>query len=281
MTIIEFPGKLLQGKDLFIIFRAPAKKRYKIHNRLRQKALFHQILIGGMAAAFGKLMMLLIRNQRTVHIYRHLPPKRFIKPVIFGRGGKVLVSSHHMGDSHEMIIHNVSKIIGGISVGFDEDHVIQLRIVHGDVPVNFIMEGCGSLGGVILTDNIGHTRRQLFFHFLTGQAETVLIIYIDLFPCHRTGQCSQSLFITEAVISFSFFHQFPGIFQIDSLRLALTLDVRADTAVLIRAFIMLKACFFQSPVNDLHGPLHETFLIRVLNPKNEISTFMLGNQIGV
>ena len=44
----------------------------------------------------------------------------------------------------EMIVYYIGKVIGGISVGLDQDHVVQLRIVYGDIAVNVIVEGSGS-----------------------------------------------------------------------------------------------------------------------------------------
>ena len=56
-----------------------------------------------------------------------------------------------------MVIYHIGKIVRGISVIFDQYHVVQLCIVHTDVPVDVIMEGSGSFPGVILADDKGHS----------------------------------------------------------------------------------------------------------------------------
>ena len=107
-----------------------------------------------MAAAFAELLVIFIGNQRTVYIDRHLPAKSFIQPVVFRRGGKILVSPHHMSDSHQMIVHHIGKIVGGITVGLDQDHIVQFPVVHRNISVYLVMEGGLPLSGVILSDHV-------------------------------------------------------------------------------------------------------------------------------
>ena len=176
-----------------------------------------------------------------------------------------------------MIVHDIGKIIGGIAIGFNQDHIVQLRVVHSDVPIDFIMEGSGAFRGIILTDDTGNACCQLLFHLFLGEAEAVFVIDINFLPRYRTGQGSQPVLVAETVIGFPFFHKLFRIFQIESAGLAFTLDIRADASVLIRAFVMSEACLFQGSVNDVHSPLHKPFLIRIFNTQNEIAALMLGD----
>ena len=117
ILIIKFLHQLVQGKNLLIALRRPAKKCHKVHHRLRHKALVNQILIGGMAAALAQLLVLLIRDRRTVDIRRNLPAKRLIKTVILRRGRQIFISPHHMRDPLQVIIHHIGKIVRGEAVG--------------------------------------------------------------------------------------------------------------------------------------------------------------------
>ena len=83
-----------------------------------------------------------------------LPAEGLIQQVIFGGRGQVLGPPYHVGDAHEMVVHHVGEIIGGQAVGLEEDLVVQLGVVHGDVPVHRVVEGGGALGNT-LTDDIG------------------------------------------------------------------------------------------------------------------------------
>ena len=143
-----------------------------------------------------------------------------------------------------MIIHHVCKIISGESVGFDQNHIIKLRVVHGDVPVYLIMKGSGSFGRIVLADDIRHSCRQIGFYLFSGKMKAVLVISHDLLAFHSFFKGIQSFLGTEAVISLSFFHQLFRIFQINAGGLSLTLYIRTYAAILVRTFVMVKPCFF-------------------------------------
>ena len=151
--IVKFLHHLFQREDLPVALRGPSQKGHIVDHGLRDKALLDQILIGGMAASLGQLLVLLVGDERTVDVHRHLPAESVIEAVVLGGRGKVLISPYHMGDAHEMVVHHVGKIVGGIAVGLDQDHIVQFGIVHRNVPVNLIVEGGSSLRGVVLADD--------------------------------------------------------------------------------------------------------------------------------
>ena len=281
MMVIKGTDQLFQAHNFLIVLRTPAQKRHKIHDRLCQESLFYQILIRRMAAALRKLMVLLIRDQRAVHIDRHFPTKGLIQTVILRRRGQIFIAPHHMGDPHQMIVHHICKIISGIAVRFDQNHIVQFRVVHSDIAIYLIMEGSLAFRRIVLADHIRHARCQLLFHFLFGQVQAMLIIYIDLLTCYCARQCSQPFLITETIIGFSLFHQHLRVLQIDPLGLAFTLHIRAHTAILVRPLIVKKPRILQRPVNDLYSTFHISLLIRILNTKDKISAFMLCDQIRI
>ena len=166
MMVIKPLHQLVQRKDFFIILRAPSKKRHKINNRFREKTLFNQIFIGGMSAPLRQLLMIFVRNQRAMHIFRNLPAKSIIKAVIFRGGGKVFISTHNMGNPHQMIVYHIGKVVGGIAVRLNQDHVVQLSVIHRNVPVDIVMEGSRPFRRVILTYHIRFPCRKIRFYFL-------------------------------------------------------------------------------------------------------------------
>ena len=80
-----------------------------------------------------------------------------------------------MGDPHQMVVHHVGEVVGGVSIGFNEDHIIQLRVIHTDIAVNVVVEGGGPLLGVILTDHEGHSGLQIGLHLFLGKAQACLL----------------------------------------------------------------------------------------------------------
>ena len=184
-----------------------------------------------------------------------------------------------MGNSHQMVVHHVGEIVGGIAVGLDQNHIVQLRVVHGNIPVNLIMEGGRSRRGIILADDIGHACRKLGLYLFFAQMKAVLIVHDDLLAGHLSLQGLQALLVAEAVISLPFFNQFLGILQVDARRLPLTLHIGTHASVLVRTLIMLKARFLKRAVDNIHSALHVALLVGILNTENKISSRMLCNQI--
>ena len=184
-----------------------------------------------------------------------------------------------MGDSHQMIVHNVCEVVGWITVRLDQNHVIKLAVVNRDVSVNLIVEGRGSLRRVVLTDNKWLALCQICLDLLFGQMQAVLIIGHDLLAVYNVLQRVQTLLIAEAVVSLSFFDQLLCILHVNTGLLALTLHIRTATAVLIRTLIMDQTGLFQSAVNDLRSALNVTLLVGILNTQKEISSLMFCNQI--
>ena len=88
--------------------------------------------------------MFFIGDQRTVDILWFLPAKGLVEAGILGSGGQVFIAPHHMGNFHQMVVHYICKIVGGIAIGLDQDHIVKLFIGLYDGSVNLIVEGCFS-----------------------------------------------------------------------------------------------------------------------------------------
>ena len=52
-----------------------------------------------------------------------------------------------------MVVHHIGEIVGGEAVGFNQDHIVQLRVGHFDDAVDLVLEAGGSFGRHILTDH--------------------------------------------------------------------------------------------------------------------------------
>ena len=56
----------------------------------------------------------------------HLPAEGLVEQVVLRGGGEVLAAADDVGDAHEVIVHNVGKVIGRQAVGLQQDLVLQL-----------------------------------------------------------------------------------------------------------------------------------------------------------
>ena len=180
---------------------------------------------------------------------------------------------------HRMVVDYIGKIIGGVTVRFDQDHVIQLRILHRDIPIQLIMEGRCPLSGDILADDKRLPSRQVRFHFFLRQGKAMLIVHHDLFAFYNLRlQRLQPLLVTEAVISLPFLHQLSGIFHINACLHTLALHIRPVSPILVRPFVMRKPCLLHRTVNNLRRPFDKPLLIRIFNPQHKLPACMFGNQ---
>ena len=156
--------------------------------------------------------MRFIRDQRTVHILRHFPAECLIKAVVFRRRRKILVSPHDMRDAHQMVIYHIRKIVSRKAVRFDQDHIVQFRIVHGNIAVNIVVKDRRSLRRIVLPDDIGLSGFQIRFNLLFGKVQTVFVVHIDFLARHFSCQRGKPVLVAETVIGFSFIDKLFGIF---------------------------------------------------------------------
>ena len=180
-----------------------------------------------------------------------------------------------------MIIDYVRKIVGWISIGLDQDHIVQLFVRLGNITINLIMECRHALIRHIGTDNIRLACCQIRLDLLLGQMETMLVICSDLLAANVLLQRLKTFFITETVISLALGDQLLGIFHIKAALTALALDVRTIATILVRTFIMLESGLLQSTVNDLQCFIKKTLLISIFYSKYKVAALMLDDQIGV
>ena len=73
-----------------------------------------------------------------------------------------------MGDSHQMVIDYIGKIIRWVSIRLDQSRSVQLGVVHGDITVNLIVERGSSLRWIVLADDVRHAGGQIGLHFFPG-----------------------------------------------------------------------------------------------------------------
>ena len=92
-----------------------------------------------------------VRRQNHGHMakFRRLPTKGTVYQQLLGSVGKMLFRTQHMSHTHQMVIHNYSKIIGRNAIGFHDNKIIKLVHAIGNITMNQIMEGDCSLGGVL------------------------------------------------------------------------------------------------------------------------------------
>ena len=113
-----------------------------------------------------------------------------------------------MGNAHQVVVHNVGKVIGGHPIGLDEDLVVHLAVVHLDMAVHHIVKAGHALAGDLLADDVRLACGKALFHFLLGQLAAAAVVVGHLTGSALLGvQSFQPLLGAEAVIGLALCHQ--------------------------------------------------------------------------
>ena len=271
---------LVQRENLLLALGCPAQQQQIVQHGGGQIALGHQILITGVAVALAQLVLRVLHNGRAVDVDRLLPAEGVIQQVVLRGGGQVLAAADDVGNAHQVVIHNVGKVVGRHTIGLDQNLVIQLLDIDLDVAVDHIVKpGHAGLGN-LLADDIRLTRSQLGGDFLGGQIAAVAVIV-----GHFAGGALclvhfvQALLGAEAVVGFALCHQLLGILLEHTH--ALALHVGADRAAHIGALVPGQASGLQRAVDDIGSALNKTALVGILNAQDEGAAVVAGLQIGV
>ena len=178
-----------------------------------------------------------------------------------------------MGNAHQVVIHHVGKVIGRHAISLDQNLVIQFGIIDLNVTVHHIVKTGHTLGRDLLADDIGHTGSQLGVDLLLRQVTAVAVVMAHF----AVGflllmQVVQAFLGAEAVVGFARFDQLLGILFEHAH--ALALDIGADGAADIRAFVPSQAGGAQRVVNNIGCALHQAALIGILNAQQEFAAEM-------
>ena len=124
------------------------------------------------------------------------------------------------------------------------------------------------------------TGGEALFHLFLGQVAAAAIVVGHLTVGALLGvEGFQTLLGAEAVIGLALSHQLLGILLEHAH--ALALDVGADGAADVRAFVPQQAGLPQGVVDDIHSALHIAALIGVLDAQDEGAILVLCHQVGV
>ena len=198
-----------------------------------------------MAASLCQLLVILIGQKRTVYVGRLLPSERMVQTGILRSGRQILVTSHNVGNAHQMVIYYVRKVIGRETVGLNQNHVVKLFILNGNLTVNCIGKACGALKRGVLTDYERLACCKVRLNLFLRKIQTMLVVLGDylalvtvLILGYHTLQGVQTLSVTEAVICLTLLHKLLCILHVDTGLHTLTLYIRSKALILIRTLIV-------------------------------------------
>jgi hypothetical protein len=57
-----------------------------------------------------------------------------------GRAGQPLLAADHMGDAHQVVVHDVGQVISGHAITLEEHFVVDVGAVHHHPAANGVLE---------------------------------------------------------------------------------------------------------------------------------------------
>ena len=209
-----------------------------------------------------------------MNIGGNLPAESLIQQIVLGGGGQILAAADHMSDAHQVVVHNVCKVVGRKTVPLQQNLIVQRFVFHSDITERDIVEGGSAFLGNALTDDIGFTGCQIGLDLLAAQVTAGISIAVEF-----AGILFRLGLLTEAVVSSALFHQQLRIGQIQIA--ALRLDIRTSGTTHIGTLVMGQTAFSHGAVNDIGGAFHQTALVGVLDAEDKSAVSMARNQPGV
>ena len=98
-----------------------------------------------------------------------LPSERFVEKNVFWSGAKPFISSDDMCDFHEMVIDDIREMVGGKSIRFKKDLIIDIGPWVGDLSFDGIGEYTLSREWDFKTDYIGKSDSEFILPESTNQ----------------------------------------------------------------------------------------------------------------
>jgi hypothetical protein len=137
----EFLDDSVQWKNLLPGRRGPAQKNKVVQKSLWQESLVSILGNGGSPMTFAQGRAVRTQDEGMMGKNGRLPAQSLKEENLARCIGKVVVSSNHMADMHQMVIDDAGKIISRHSIGPDDDEIAYPFSIEGHPPVNEIFKG--------------------------------------------------------------------------------------------------------------------------------------------
>ena len=214
--------------------------------------------------------------------HRILPSKCLIQQYMQGGRRQPLLTTNHMGNFHQMVIHNICQMIGRQLVGTLIKHLIVENIaLHAHVATNQVIHHhlLSSLDlkahHILLT--IGNQLLHLLLrqcqrvtHHTTGMTIVLEILYLLTLSL-------QFLRGIKGDIGFTSIQQLLHILLVDVT--ALTLAVGTLVTTETHTFVKPNPQPLERLDNIFLSARHETVRIGILYSEDQVATMLLGKQI--
>ena len=299
---IEKRHQFIEGKQFLLCARIPAQQGQEINHRLGEIAVFTiaardltRLRVMPLQREYGESQTVAItlgeftlairfQQQGQMRKLRHciLPAKSLIEQYMKRRTWQPLLTTDNVRDLHQMVVDNVSQMVGRQLICTLIEHLIIKNVrLHTHLATNQVVDqyllACLNLKAYHILLTIGN---QLI-HFLLRQCQRIahlvasVAVVLEILDFLTLGlQLFRGI---ESNVSLVGIEQLLHIFLIDIATLALT--VRTLIATKRDTLIKLDT----QPLKRLNDILlctrHETIGVSILNAEYQIAAMLLGKQI--
>ena len=123
---------LVQREDFAFVGHRPSHQRQEVEQRLGQIPLTFVVAQRHRVLALADLAAVGVAQQRHVHEHRRRPAERLVQHEVLGGRGNPLLGADDVRDLHDVIVHHVGQVIGGIAVGLEQHLIVDLPVLDGD-----------------------------------------------------------------------------------------------------------------------------------------------------
>ena len=202
----------------------PTKQRQKIQKRFRKVSFGHILIHWNITRSFGKLFSVRAENIRQMRIKWQFDAKRTSRQNLFWNGRNPLFPTHHMRNSHQMIINHDGTMIGWKSVRFEQNLVIYFGSFEFNAPTNQIIKNNCFCFWNFETNSVFFTICNAFFGFFKRNMTTMPIISWRQFELFLFFfEIRQALWCTKTIICWALITQFMQTLLINRQSFRLTI----------------------------------------------------------
>jgi len=136
----ELRGKDVARHDRRVAVERPAKECEIVHEGVRQVTRVAILLDGGGPMALGELLAVRAENHGDVREDGHGHVEGLVDHDLAWGVGQVVVPANHVRDAHHGVVHDGGEVVGGGAVGTEDDEVVELPGIEGDLAVHRVVD---------------------------------------------------------------------------------------------------------------------------------------------
>ena len=119
-----------------------------------------------MAFSLADLGLVGVSKEGHVVELGHLPAKSPVEENVDGGGNQPLLGPDHVRHPHEVVVHHVGQVVGGVPIGLEEDHIGDLLVVVDHHPPELVPHLGGAGPRHLQADHVGLAPFCPFLGFL-------------------------------------------------------------------------------------------------------------------